>query len=614
MNSATGRGFYQHCAIRDSGAKDTTTRRLGISSSHDVQNLPLHKIRSAMRAAHNAIPTTSTGIPLLSGYLDPYLACLIAPDHLISGHFRDCVNAAFRLLPSKTHRKASENYMMGLLAECNLPKQNRLFDHEKKSLLSMSMTELYALSVVAHRAFIRACASDSSNSSTITPRSRQSIRVVASCSALISKLWDRPTINRNNQLSSSYLDSIQKQTVMHITMVQDLCSMQDADWQLLQRSGSASRRRALKKDYRDCLAAIKAVDKPNVHRLYELVYTTLPMVGFVSRVGELVLEKAHQILKRAISQSNNREVQLQSMQSAAFSDWQGRLTIQVAGAFACKTNAIRGCFRLLAGREAIAMLEGRVGNYHYDLLREALGPICCVPELLRAQAKSVLSPRANTSNHMTWVLEKNVESPQDSSPLSTETRSQSYNAFKIVCSITGSIASITFGDAVRCFNEDGALNFGLKLGDVLQVQCFNFRNWSAQFPVVSQFSSMMFTDQLSAPLGPLYWKTVAFFTKRSRNGVYEYWAAVYPCTPVPHVYTRDECDFPWKRYVLSKKVSFLVLDKSVIPVAAIPACPDRPCPSSPSTDKISHCSPCDPFRGSPFFLLTKAEGYPPRKG
>ncbi len=48
-----------------------------------------------------------------------------------------------------------------------------------------------------------------------------------------------------------------------------------------------------------------AIDKPNVHRLRELVCSTIPIFGMVSRVGKLVLENnSHQTLKRAICYSN----------------------------------------------------------------------------------------------------------------------------------------------------------------------------------------------------------------------------------------------------------------------------------------------------------------------
>ena len=42
------------------------------------------------------------------------------------------------------------------------------------------------------------------------------------------------------------------------------------------------------------------LDKPNLHRLHELFAHTLPMFGTLRHIGELILEKGHQPLKRAI--------------------------------------------------------------------------------------------------------------------------------------------------------------------------------------------------------------------------------------------------------------------------------------------------------------------------
>ncbi len=71
------------------------------------------------------------------------------------------------------------------------------------------------------------------------------------------------------------------------------------------------------------------------------------MFAHVCRVAELSLEKAHQILKRAIAKSNNKNVQIQCMTSAISNDWQGRVTLTVDGALEGDARALQGCYRLL---------------------------------------------------------------------------------------------------------------------------------------------------------------------------------------------------------------------------------------------------------------------------
>ncbi len=114
---------------------------------------------------------------------------------------------------------------------------------------------------------------------------------------------------------------IQHMTQTHILKVQKQCSMADDDFLGLENtSGDRSTRLRIEKEHSACLVSIRAIDKPNVHLLQELVFCTLPMLGHVSRVAELVLEKAHQTLKRAIKISNEKEVHSACMNSAAVSD------------------------------------------------------------------------------------------------------------------------------------------------------------------------------------------------------------------------------------------------------------------------------------------------------
>ncbi len=105
LSSASGRRFYQHMALRDSNAQVETCRLLGMTPPDISKPLPIHNLRKSMFQAIPHIPTTDKGQPILSGYIDPYRSCLIGPDHLLTGHLRDCINAAFKLLPTKEHRK-----------------------------------------------------------------------------------------------------------------------------------------------------------------------------------------------------------------------------------------------------------------------------------------------------------------------------------------------------------------------------------------------------------------------------------------------------------------------------------------------------------------------------
>ncbi len=107
------------------------------------------------------------------------------------------------------------------------------------------------------------------------------------------------------------------------------------------------------------------------------------MVGHVSRSGELFFEKAHQILKRGIRQSNHKDIQLLSMTSAIFNDWEARLTTNIKNVFQKEKRAILACFRLLSGREAVSALNGSISEANAEKVIRALGPPHCVPAFLK---------------------------------------------------------------------------------------------------------------------------------------------------------------------------------------------------------------------------------------
>ncbi len=67
------------------------------------------------------------------------------------------------------------------------------------------------------------------------------------------------------------------------------------------------------------------LDKPNNHRLFELVYSTLPLSFDTCMSRELALERTHQYWKRGIEQSNNHDIVAQALNQIRVYDWQRRL-------------------------------------------------------------------------------------------------------------------------------------------------------------------------------------------------------------------------------------------------------------------------------------------------
>lgn len=222
--------------------------------------------------------------------------------------------------------------MLAFVKEANIPVQTRVFDHDKKALLQMSMTELYAIYAVAHASFVAACNYRSRLLNHQLPQKcLEAIEMVKSCCKLIHELKWFPVHNVDGYAAvhefehaagQSHMKGLQFLALCHLKQLKYICTMKDTDVLLTEDPKSRrSKRQELSKTQASIRLALKSLDKPNVHSLRELLFTTLPMVGYIGRVGELVLENTHQKLKRTITQSNKRDIQLQCVRDAASSDW-----------------------------------------------------------------------------------------------------------------------------------------------------------------------------------------------------------------------------------------------------------------------------------------------------
>ncbi len=132
MISATMRGYFQQSAVRDCKPQAETCRQLGMKSTVSSNAQVFLEFCSTLFKDREIIPKTAEGTPVVSHVFDPYRACLIAPDHLLTSHFRDCVTLVLKPLPSKAYTSTCEIFTLEYLHEAMLPTQNRLIGHEKE--------------------------------------------------------------------------------------------------------------------------------------------------------------------------------------------------------------------------------------------------------------------------------------------------------------------------------------------------------------------------------------------------------------------------------------------------------------------------------------------------
>ncbi len=109
--------LFQHTVVRDCGASKETLRlaRMKLAVSNSSTALP--KLSTELFNVKESIRRTAEGASVVSHFFDPYRASLFAPDHLLTGHFRDCAALSLRLLPTQKYIESFENCMLGLLKD-----------------------------------------------------------------------------------------------------------------------------------------------------------------------------------------------------------------------------------------------------------------------------------------------------------------------------------------------------------------------------------------------------------------------------------------------------------------------------------------------------------------
>ena len=111
----------------------------------------------------------------------------------------------------------------------------------------------------------------------------------------------------------------------------------------------AAARREYHKE-KDCGAHL---DKPNTHRLLELVITTIPMYGHGRLCSEMVLEHTHTFFKKWLERNTHTNAHLTAMEKALSRDWMWRFSslysMWVRGDRKAQRQAELGLRRVLVG-------------------------------------------------------------------------------------------------------------------------------------------------------------------------------------------------------------------------------------------------------------------------
>lgn len=433
--TSAARHWKVHEAIRRCEPRDDELQALGMTNASRMRRLPLHRYAERLEtyARLGELPVDVHGRSVVPGCFDPYHAVVVAPDHLLCGIFRDSVNAAIALFPSPDQRRLFNSILLSALEDAGLPGvENELVNASQASLHSMTMSSTYAIAVVAAHALrvtVAAISRDASGTrcQSVPEKLRECITVVASAADLIYLFHVPECESRPKAFGDSFVQEFDVRARKHLGNIEDICKSDvDSGSGVTSRGRGRGRarshapRRSLGDDCvwgnasptgmaRSGLAetARKHLDKPNVHRLLELAHMYLPSFGHGSFLSELMFESAHQSVKRSLERANKFWLpHITALRHILLNDFKARLAALEGAARKNEDNALRGCVRLLFGREALQLCgDGTVPAEMRSMVARALGPSLLVSPHLQNEGSRVMS-RDTSQNRcrMRWIV------------------------------------------------------------------------------------------------------------------------------------------------------------------------------------------------------------------
>ena len=251
-------------SIRQAGLMDFQLKVLGLSSldTSDFINpssCPLLRFASV----HNEALRTSHRAQHLRVFpKDGYALNLVAPDHLLTGLFKGVLTIAFMQLPDDEARDKLQICLRSSLSEYGFQSQSALYKTKNRKLVpGLSMSSLYCLL-------------------TVLPSTMQALgllqelpskRLVLNLNRLFSLAFWWPTLHGDGRAAWNFIHG-SKMSTFHRSL----------------KALASNFVKSVDKFSRSYPGLATLVDRPNVHRLLELVQHTIPLFNHVSYVCELV--------------------------------------------------------------------------------------------------------------------------------------------------------------------------------------------------------------------------------------------------------------------------------------------------------------------------------------
>jgi len=342
--TASRRFFHRHQAVRDSNPKEASLQYLGFKKEITGDHFAVQGLHERLSQDNLDYPCDSAGVPLLPQKIDPFVGSLITPDHLISGLARNAINFAIFCLYPLEHRVTFQLILNKILDANSVTMSRALYDPKDGVLKALPMRHVFLLLIyvpLAYAICIRKCFVDEIPGPVL--HAAEVLRTFQPVAALLS----RPPHESVDLLLLQ--DTVRK----YFAAIRKTCEFQTNTIREVGETRPAGKKKSAKsahKSRRELTAlAIRALDVPNVHRLYEYVFFVLPSITYPSFTRELPMEKLHSNVKLLIQRACSDTPHLYAMRNTTIDDWKSRLTLIRVPVSSTQIGTLKYAVNLLGG-------------------------------------------------------------------------------------------------------------------------------------------------------------------------------------------------------------------------------------------------------------------------
>lgn len=272
--------------LTSSDISSTYRTSLGLRTvdSAEADDIPLVYFSNRLsQQTRSDLPVAANGDLIVTPFFDSSLSTAVAPDHLLSGLATVLLTACFKSIPDDSNRKKVEVAILKSAALNDLPTEGSFLSYKQGrfvGLSSMSMSTTYIILLFGSRIF-----KDLDNTQLNTK-----------------KLFHIPLLLQNIIAHLYHWPELFIDPSTEVTKVQ---SENGRSYLIDLRNMTESYSKAVSQHMNTYGDNAVLKDRPNSHRLFELVVHTIPLFGHGKIVSELVLELTHAFFKSWFKQNTH---------------------------------------------------------------------------------------------------------------------------------------------------------------------------------------------------------------------------------------------------------------------------------------------------------------------